>query len=261
MSSISDKVANKYDDTSQGLKNKFAAELYSSTDFLNWGYWREDTKDVGEACENLMGELLNFIPEKKGNILDVACGKGATTRYLLRYFKDEDVTGINISRNQLAICADKLPNCRFLLMDATKLEFDDESFQNIICVEAAHHFDTREIFLRQAHRILAKGGHLILSDIRTDRKNEHAPIANFTENLDEYRSVYKRAGFDHVEIRDVTEKVRGGLADHYMKFAKSKMQSNQMNPVQFARFVRIYRQFRPTFKTAQNYLLVKCVKL
>ena len=38
-----------------------------------------------------MEKLLVTVPEKTGNILDVACGKGATTRHLLKYFKPENV--------------------------------------------------------------------------------------------------------------------------------------------------------------------------
>ncbi len=41
-----------------------------------------------------MEKLMAFIPEKNGTILDVACGKGATTRYLLKYYTPENVTGI-----------------------------------------------------------------------------------------------------------------------------------------------------------------------
>lgn len=37
---------------------------------------------------------MAFVPEKNGTILDVACGKGATTRYLLKYYTPENVTGI-----------------------------------------------------------------------------------------------------------------------------------------------------------------------
>jgi ubiquinone/menaquinone biosynthesis C-methylase UbiE len=145
-------------------------------------------------------------------------------------------------------------------MNATTLEFDDESFDNIICVEASHHFDTREKFLKEARRVLVDGGHLVMSDIRTDRRNKHAPLANFTESLAEYRQVYQRAGFDDVDIVDVTEQVRGGLADHYMEFARSKFKNNEMGPQKFANILEVYKRFRPTFRNAQNYLLVKCTK-
>jgi MPBQ/MSBQ methyltransferase len=76
-------------------------EYFGFTDFLNFGYWLEGTPNQKEACENLMERLLAFIPEKKGSVLDVACGLGATTRYVLRYYGPSDVVGINIAEAQL----------------------------------------------------------------------------------------------------------------------------------------------------------------
>ena len=109
----------------------FSPALTESTSLPTTGYWDETTRNKVEACENLMEKLLAFLPKKEGTILDVACGKGATTRYLLRYFKSENVTGINISEKQLARCRENAPGCTFLLMSATELKFADESFDNI----------------------------------------------------------------------------------------------------------------------------------
>ena len=260
MGGFAEKIASNYDETTLGLKNKYIAEFYAETEFLNYGIWQENTKNVGEACENLMEELLKLIPEKTGNILDVACGKGATTRYLLNYFEPSAVVGINISQKQLKICEENAPQCKFLSMDATKLEFEDCSFNNMICVEAAHHFDTREKFLREAHRVLVSEGTLVLSDIRTKQQSTSAPPANFTADLSEYKAIYERVGFKDVEIIDVTESVRGGLVDHFVKFLRRKLEDSEMEPKKFARFMWIYKRYRPTISGAQNYLLVKGTK-
>ena len=107
-------------------------EYYCHSDFVNYGYWRKDTADAREAAENLVEKLLSFLPEKKGNILDVACGKGATTRYLCNYFHLSQVTGINISETQLATCRENAPECTFQQMDAVDLQFPGSSFDNII---------------------------------------------------------------------------------------------------------------------------------
>jgi MPBQ/MSBQ methyltransferase len=66
-----------------------AHQRYGGSDFHNFGYWDQATTTQREACENLMEELLAFIPEKEGAILDVACGKGGTSRYLLKYYKSK----------------------------------------------------------------------------------------------------------------------------------------------------------------------------
>src|SRR5262249_52266854 len=74
-----------------------AEERYAGSDFFNYGYWRKDTRTQKEASENLMQMLLSGISRKTGTILDVACGRGGTTRFLLRDYPPENITGINIS--------------------------------------------------------------------------------------------------------------------------------------------------------------------
>ena len=67
----------------------FSPEIDRLNEFANYGYWDENTRTEVEACENLIEKLLAFVPEKQGTILDVPCGKGATTRHLLKYWLPE----------------------------------------------------------------------------------------------------------------------------------------------------------------------------
>ena len=139
-------------------------KIYGQKEFFNVGYWRSDTQNQQSACFNLMEKLLEFIPEKKGTILDVGCGLGATTSHLLKYYSSADVMGINISAKQIERSTVNAPSCNFICMDAVRMEFEDDLFDNIICVEAPFYFDTREKFLKEALRVLKPGGNLILCD-------------------------------------------------------------------------------------------------
>src|SRR5690606_25916897 len=107
-----DVVGNVYD---QRLNWYFAVldEYYGHSGFWNWGFWDFGTTNQREACENLMEELLAFIPEKRGRILDAACGLGGTTRYLLSYYEPEDVIAINIGAQQLDVARENAPGCTF----------------------------------------------------------------------------------------------------------------------------------------------------
>ncbi len=108
-------IISRYDDinSSPELPN-----FFGQTEYLNFGYWNKDTTDQKQACENLMEQLLSYIPEKSGTILDVACGKGATTAYLLKYYQPQNITGINISESQMRIAEANAPGCTFLKMNA-----------------------------------------------------------------------------------------------------------------------------------------------
>jgi ubiquinone/menaquinone biosynthesis C-methylase UbiE len=183
--------------------------------------------------------LLYFLPNKAGNIVDVACGRGGTTRYIANYYDPANIMGINISPEQIAVCRDRLPNIRFEEMDAANLEFDDNSIDNILCVEAACHFNTREKFLKEALRVLKPGGCLSLADPLLRRETEIQPRANYLETATEYRQVCLNAGFARAEIYDITEECWNRFTAYQMNKARERLQTG-MAPFQSVAVAEIW---------------------
>lgn len=236
-------------------------EYYGHSDFVNYGYWDETTHDARQAAERMVDKLLDWIPVKSGTILDVACGKGATTRHLLKHFPASAVTGINVSDRQLQTCRQNAPGCRFLNLDAADLKFPDASFENLICVEAAFHFDTRERFLAEALRVLKPGGRLVLSDMLLTEDAERRRVgrhqANYLPNPDAYVTLARRVGFADVHLVDATKPCLHGCFRHLVDFSHRRLLSREIDPAGLQAFCRHFFGFIPEIR---YYLLAALIK-
>lgn len=217
---------------------------YGGSDYTNFGYRTDRDQDARTACDALMARLLGFIPAHRGSVLDVACGKGETTRYLARHYAPERITAINISEKQLARGRENVPGATFRLMDATALDFPDDSFDAVVCVEAAFHFDTREKFLREALRVLKPGGHLVLSDILISQTGENSHQRRSSENyvagLDDYRALYERVGFALDVLDDATEFSWRNHFMHLINFSHQAFLDGLVTREQMQRTLNLY---------------------
>jgi len=216
-------------------------EYYDYSDFYSWGYWDHTTQTQKQACYNMMEKLLSLIPDKRGNILDIACGKGATTKHLLKYYSASNIIGTDISDKLMDTCRKNAPGCRFMIMDATQMSFEDNSFDNILCVDGAGLFNTREKFIQEAFCILKHGGRLVLSDRLVSKEAvkrlKSINRENYVKDLRDYEALYQRTGFQDVQIYDVTVECQGGYTDHFSDFICKKFLDNEIDEEVFNSFM------------------------
>lgn len=199
------------------------AEFYGGSGYANFGFWPHGVDTAAAAGDALVDLILEPVPPELRNdslqLLDVACGHGATTRRLCRSFSPRNITGVGMDGSQLAQVKRRAPDCTFRRMDATQCGFADESFDVVVCVEAAFHFKTRQDFFAEAWRLLRPGGYLVLSDLMMARRAPLMPPENYVPSLAAYAQQMTSAGYAQVQVEDLTDCTWHAFRSRFNAFA------------------------------------------
>jgi ubiquinone/menaquinone biosynthesis C-methylase UbiE len=102
----------------------------------------------------------------RARVLEIGCGTGAVSRFLATLQNVAEVVGVDpcdlfIERAR-ELATDEHVN--FLIGDGAALEFDDGSFDAVICHTTLCHVPDCERVLVEAHRVLSPGGTLAVFD-------------------------------------------------------------------------------------------------
>lgn len=138
--------------------------------------------------EWMMSWLRGHVPGKR--VLDYACGSGGTGVEIAR-MGPMKVVGIDISPRSIA--AAKLAaehegvNVEFIVMDAERTTFQDETFDIVVCSGVLHHMELGRAYPEIA-RVLKPNGHVIALEALG-----HNPLINWYRR----RTPYLRSPDEH----------------------------------------------------------------
>lgn len=117
---------------------------------------KEPSKFVKEAVDFFKKEEVN-------KVLDLGCGTGRHTTYLIE--KGFDVYGCDSSESALEIAEEVISNSTFEKCDMTNLKYDKNAFDAVLCHFVIQHGKIADVksAISEMKRILKKGGVLYLS--------------------------------------------------------------------------------------------------
>lgn len=136
---------------------------------------------------------------KNKRVLDIACGFGYGTKIISS--KASLVFGVDSDESVIKSCKtyQKGENIEYYVGDATKLDFDNKSFDCIVSFETIEHIIEYNDFLREVKRLLTPDGIFIVSTPNYSgeliKNNYH--VSDFTENefKDLMRLNFKKVDF------------------------------------------------------------------
>jgi ubiquinone/menaquinone biosynthesis C-methylase UbiE len=121
---------------------------------------------------NFTEHCLSYLPPLEGKrLLDIGCGNGQQTLYIAGQHNPAFVHGIDLNEMHIGMAKAerdrlKLTNADFAVDNSQLLaSVPDASFDAAICVESAHHYPSKDEFLRQVQRVLKPGGRFVIADL------------------------------------------------------------------------------------------------
>lgn len=124
----------------------------------------EQTFD-GKFTEAFKAMLVKEMKiENSDRVLDVACGTGALLHRLSQLY-DIHAYGVDISENMIKVASVRHPGINFKACDSEALKFSDKFFNIVTVCAAFHHFPNPDEFIREALRILVKGGRIYIAEV------------------------------------------------------------------------------------------------
>ncbi len=134
-------------------------------------------------------------------ILDVGCGAGGTTRFLLRY---GSVVGLDRSEHSLAHARRKAPTAWLVQGDANQLGslFAPASFDLITFFNVLYHqwMTDDQAIIDGAARLLRPGGHLLLTEPAFQilwRRHDRLDMGKRRYQIRDFRQFFERAGLGY----------------------------------------------------------------
>lgn len=153
----------KYLQIEQAFHDHYAESLnWDEPVSKNYSYERDTNSDYGVEVEKCFVRMLGDVTGKK--VLDIGSGHGNTALKLAQ--QGAMVTSIDISPKIIEGCkhrAEKnLLKVDFMVMDATNMNFGDETFDIILGFRTVHHLQNIRKFFLDSKRLLKSGGFILM---------------------------------------------------------------------------------------------------
>jgi MPBQ/MSBQ methyltransferase len=205
-----------------------ALELYlgvTESIYLHYGYWEKTPTSNDDltlanfriAQAAYIEHLASFIPAGVKHILDVGCGIGGNSIYLMD-------RGFTIE----GLAPDRLQQQKYLQNTQGKSHFHLSRFEDfksstqydlLLLSESAQYIDAKDI-ARGAVKLLAPNGYVLLSDMMLLDEDYQSGIYSNCRLLPELNLAMVDAGFELVRSEDISERVRPSL-DLYVLIFKT----------------------------------------
>lgn len=193
--------------------------------FMHYGYFDSEHSSHDKALKNMLKKLVTFGKITKGSkLLDAGCGVGGNAIELVKQYNCQ-VTAININKEHLyktAVNAKKAgigDQIKVVEADFCDTKLPESSFDVVFSLESSCHAFDKNLFIKEAFRLLKPGGRLVIGDgflFKSPQSQEDKNLMKTWLNgwmvpnlaiVEEFTRDMKNFNFFEIEFQDITSHI------------------------------------------------------
>lgn len=175
--------------------------------------------------------FCNLLKNNEAEILEMGCGPGNITRYLLNKNPRLKILGTDVASNMIDLAKENNPGANFLLMDARKASDLKTKFHAIISGFCLPYLSTGEVLklISDCRKLLFNNGILYLSYVEGDPANSGFKTGSsgdrvyfYYHNLETIKQHLCANGFILLQHLELKYKSNETIETHSVVIARSK---------------------------------------
>ena len=159
--------------------------------------------------------ICNVVIKNKATILEIGCGPGNITKYLLSKRPDFNIFGIDIAPNMIELAKINNPKANFAVMDSRNISEIETKYDAIVCgfcLPYLSETDSQKLIF-EANYLLNNSGFLYLSFVEGDPNKSGFQAGStgnrsyfYYHNLDQLKTQLLENSFEDLKIFKVEYK-------------------------------------------------------
>lgn len=154
--------------------------------------------------------FCNNLKPSRPSVLEVACGPGNITRYLLDKRPDLKILGTDLSENMVELAKKNNPEAEFEVMDCRAISRIEKKFDGVMCGFCLPYLSREEVeqLIADAYSILNPGGLIYLSTMEDDYENSAWKKASTGDETfqyfykeDDLAAMLAKSGFEILNVQ------------------------------------------------------------
>jgi len=159
--------------------------------------------------------ICNSIIKDNAKILEIGCGPGNITKYLLSKRPDFDIFGIDIAPNMIELAKKNNPKAKFAIMHSRQIDNTKTKYDGIVCGFCLPYLSQNDSMklITDCCKLLNENGLIYLSFVEGDPKKSDFQVGSsgdrsyfYFHNLNDLKTQLVESNFDELKIFKVEYK-------------------------------------------------------